>query len=58
MYIYIYMNLTYIYFIILGLVKKITKLIEEKLTFDYTIEELVMKQIVYVYDLYVNRLNI
>ena len=38
--------------------QKIAKLIEEKLLFDYIIEELVMKQIVYVHDLYVNRIKI
>jgi len=51
------MNLTCLYFIVLDLVK-IVKLIEEKLIFGYIIEELVMKQIVYVQDLYVNRLKI
>jgi len=57
MYVYIYMNLTCMYFIVLNLVK-IANLIEEKLIFGYIIEELVMKQIVYLHDLYVNRLNI
>jgi hypothetical protein len=38
--------------------KKNAKLIEEKLIFDYIMEELVNKQIAYVYDLDVNRLNI
>ena len=31
---------------------------EEKLIFAYIIEELVMEQIVYVHDLYINRLKI
>jgi len=53
-YIYIYTHLTCMYFI--DLVKN-AKLIEEKLIFGYTIG-FVMKQIVYVYDLYVNRLKI
>jgi len=38
--------------------QKIAKLIEEKLIFGYIIEVLVIKQIVYVHDLYVNRLKI
>ena len=41
------MNLTCMYFTVLDLVK-IVKLIEEKLIVGYIIEELVMKQIVYV----------
>jgi len=56
MYVYIYEFDLHVFYCIRPS-KKIIKLIEEKLIFGYSIEELVMKQL-YVHDLYVNGLKI